>query len=75
MKELPKAIEKRLSDTSCNQEVFEAAFSIYEEDLRKCGFNEKLSYTKNNSNNSKKKEGKRRGKRILSGFILLTQLM
>ena len=62
IKDLPKAIEKRLSDTSCNQGVFEAALPIYEEALRKSGFNEKLSYTKNNSNNSQKKEDKRRRK-------------
>ena len=29
IKDLPKAIGKRLSDTSCNQEVFEAALPIY----------------------------------------------
>ena len=75
IKDLPKSIEKRLSDTSCNQEGFEAALPIYEEALRKSGFNEKLSYTKSNSHNSKKKEEKRRGKLISSGFILLPQSM
>ena len=68
IKDLPKAIEKRLSDTSCNQEVFEAAFPIYEEALRKSGFNEKLSYTKNNSNNPQKKKEKRRRKRNIIWF-------
>ena len=63
IKDLPKAIGKRLSDTSCNQEVFEAALPIYEEARKKSGFNEKLSYTKNNSNNPPKKEEKRRRKR------------
>ena len=53
--DLAKAIGKRLSDTSCNQEVFEAVLPIYEA-LRKSGFNEILSYTKNNSNNPHKKE-------------------
>ena len=62
IKDLPKAIGKRLLDTSCNHEVFEAALPIYEEALRKSGFNEKLSYTKKNSNNSQKKEEKRRRK-------------
>ena len=60
IKDLPKAIEKRLSDTSPNQGVFEAALPIQEEALRKSGFNEKLRYTENNSNNSQKKEEKRR---------------
>ena len=62
IKDLGKAIGKRLSDTSCNHKVFEAALPIYEETLRKSGFNEKLSYPKNNSNNSQKKEEKNRGK-------------
>ena len=65
IKDLPKAIGKRLSDTSCNQEVFEATLLIYEEALRNNGFNEKLSYTENNSNNAHKKEEKRRRKRII----------
>ena len=68
IKDLPKAIGKRLLDTSCNQEVFEAALPIYEEALRKSGFNEKLSYTENNSNNPHKKEEKRRRKRNIIWF-------
>ena len=63
IKDLPKAIGKRLSDTSCNQEVFEAAAPIYEEALTKNGFNKKLSYTENNSNNPHKKKEKRIPKR------------
>ena len=50
--------------------VFEAALPIYEEAVRKNGFNDKLSYTENNSNNSQKMEDA-----ISSGLILLTQLM
>ena len=68
IKDLAKAIGKRLSDTSCNQEVFEATLLIYEEALRKNGFNEKLSYTENNSNNPHKKEEKRRRKRNIIWF-------
>ena len=68
IKDLPKAIGKRLSDTSCNQEVFEATLLIYEEALRNNGFNEKLSYTENNSNNAHKKEEKRRRKRNIIWF-------
>ena len=59
IKDLPKAIGKRLLDTPCNQEVFKVALPIYEEALRKSGFNENLSYTENNSNNPHKKEEKR----------------
>ena len=68
IKDLPKAIGKRLSDISCNQEVFEAALPIYEEALRKSGINEKLSYTENNSNNPHKKDEKRRRKRNIIWF-------
>ena len=68
IKDLAKAIGKRLSDTSCNQEVFEATLLIYEEALRNNGFNEKLSYTENNSNNPHKKEEKRRRKRNIIWF-------
>ena len=68
MKDLPKAIGKRLSDTSCNQEVFEVALHIYEEALRKSGFNEKLRYTEKNSNNPQKKAEKRRRKRSIIWF-------
>ena len=76
IKDLPKATGKRLSDTSCNQEVFEAALPIYEEALKKSGFNEKLSCTENNSNNPyKKEENRRRKRKISSGVVLLTQLM
>ena len=68
IKNLPKAIEKRYSDTSCNQEVFEATLPIYEEALRKSGFNKKLIYTKNNINNLQKKEEKRRRKHNIIWF-------
>ena len=50
------------------QEVFEADLPIYEEALKKSGLNEKLSYTKNNSNNPHKKEEIRRRKRNIIWF-------
>ena len=53
IKYLPKAIGKRLSDTSCNHEVFEAALPIYEEALTESGFIEKL---KNNNNKKQQKQ-------------------
>ena len=68
IKDLPKAIGKRLLDTSCNHEVFEAALPIYEEALTESGFNEKLNYPKNNSNNPQKKQEKRRRKRNINWF-------
>ena len=62
IKDLAKAIGERLLNTSCNQEVFEATLLIYEEALRNNGFNEKLSYTENNSNNAHKKGRKKETK-------------
>ena len=40
LKEPPKAINKRITDISCNQDIFDAAKSTYEQALRKSGFNE-----------------------------------
>ena len=40
LKELPKVINKRITDISCNQDIFDAAKTTYEQALRKSGFNE-----------------------------------
>ena len=40
LKELPKAINKRITDISCNQDIFDAAKSTYEQALSKSHFNE-----------------------------------
>ena len=40
LKELPKVINKRITDISCNQAIFDAAKTTYEQALRKSGFNE-----------------------------------
>ena len=55
IKDLTKAIRKSFSDALCNQELYEAALPFYEEALRKSGFNEKLGYRENNSNNPQKR--------------------
>ena len=44
LKNLPAAINKRVSSLSCNSEVFEAAKPDYEEALSKSGFKEKMTY-------------------------------
>ena len=43
-KQLPRAIEKRLSNLSSSKEIFEKAASYYEKCLKDSGFNEKLTY-------------------------------
>ena len=40
LKELPKAINKQITDISSNQDIFDVAKSTYEEALSKSGFNE-----------------------------------
>ena len=42
LKELPKAINKRITDISCNQDIFDVAKTTYEQALPKSGFNEEL---------------------------------
>ena len=42
LRELPKSISKRLSDTSSNKDIFQKATPIYFEALEKSGFNEPL---------------------------------
>ena len=39
LKELPKAINQRITDILCNQDVFDAAKITYEQALSKSGFN------------------------------------
>ena len=46
IRELPKMIEKRLSDLSCNQDEFEKAKPEYEDALKKSGFNTCLTFSK-----------------------------
>ena len=46
LKKLPELINKRITDISCNQDIFDAARSIYEEALRNSGFNDNLKYKK-----------------------------
>ena len=40
LKDLPKAINKQITDTSCNQDIFDTAKTTYEEALQQSGFNE-----------------------------------
>ena len=63
IKQLPKAIEKRISDISSNEEIFYSAIPTYTEALKRSGFNETLSFQKpdvptNNTNQKKKRKRK-----------------
>ena len=57
IKQIPKTIEKRLSINSSNEKIFKEATPVYEEALKKSGYDKKLSYTpqKQNKNNKNRK--------------------
>ena len=54
-RELPKMINKRVSDLSSSKEVFEREKHIYEQALRNSGYNADLQYIEENNNAEKKK--------------------
>ena len=45
LKELPKYIAKRISDTSSSKDIFDKSISIYQNALYESGFKEELRYT------------------------------
>ena len=49
IKKIPRSIEKRLSRLSSTKQIFENSEGYYDQRLRQCGYNEKLSYTKENN--------------------------
>ena len=61
-KHLPAAISRRVSEISCNKEVFEKAKLDYQQALRASGYTEDLTYTvtTENENVNKKKNRKRK---------------
>ena len=66
LKELPKAINKRITDILCNQDIFDAAKSTYGQALRKSGFNEELKYNnKDSEEHTTNKEKKKKRRNII----------
>ena len=55
LKHLPKNITERLSSISCNQEEFDKSKPIYEEALKKSGFNTSMTYTEHNTKKDKRR--------------------
>eukprot|EP00794_Sanderia_malayensis_P007476 gene7476-biopygen6026 len=49
IKQLPAAINRRISDISCNETEFNKAKPIYEDALQSSGYDEPLSFTNNGS--------------------------
>ena len=63
LKYLTKTINKRISEISCNQDIFDAAKSTYEQALSKGGFNEELKYNNKDSKEQTRNQEKRKRRR------------
>ena len=59
LKNIPSGIERRLSDNSANEQVFNEASPIYQAELDRCGFTHQLKYTPR-SQEARKKTRKRK---------------
>ena len=55
LKQLPKSIEKRISETSSNIDVFNRSIKIYNDALHESNFKETLQFLINNYKNQKRK--------------------
>ena len=58
IKELPKMVEKRISDLSINEEVFNNEVGLYNQALLDAGYKEKLKFVKGNSNRKRSRNRK-----------------
>ena len=65
MKNIPAGIERRISDNSSNQEIFEAAIQPFQSELDRCGYSYNLEYKPRNKSRRKKKK---RNKRNVTWF-------
>ena len=63
LKELPKTIEKRISNISSSKEIFDISKPIYEKTLNECEFQHKLLYQENLINNIDDNQEKKKRKR------------
>ena len=68
IRDIPKSISKRLSDISCNQEVFEKALPLYENALKHSAFDTSLQYVQKTSQTEDNTNNKRRRKRNITWF-------
>ena len=63
LRQIPLYIESRLSRHSSNQKIFKESTQIYQEALKKSGYNHQLTYQK--SINNKNEEIKQRKRKII----------
>ena len=64
IKNIPESINRRLSNISSNEKMFQKAIPTYQDALKKSGYNYKLEYkptpTDNNNQNNKQKNKRKR---------------
>ena len=65
LKQLPVSIEKRLSETSSNENVFNDAAKLYNDALKESGFNYNLKYSKTPDQNVETETKKNRKRKII----------
>ena len=58
LKHIPKMVERRLNNISCNEAVFNNAKPLYEDALRRSGIDSKLTYDNGNPTQRKKRRRK-----------------
>ena len=55
LKQLPKSIEKRISETSSNKDIFDESIKPYKDAFKESGFSETLNYIAPKANKEQKK--------------------
>ena len=68
LKQLPKAIGKRISEISSCKDIFDSSIGLYEKALKESGFNEKLVYQEKVIINEEEKDEKKKRKRNIIWF-------
>ena len=58
--QLPKSINNRLSQLSCNEETFQTASAPYQEALTRSNYNHTLTYTDDNPRSSQRRNRRRK---------------
>ena len=56
LKQLPKSIEKRISETLSNKDIFDESIKPYKDALKESDFSEALNYIAQTTNKIKKKK-------------------
>ena len=68
IRDIPKAISKRLSVISCNKSMFDKTVHVYEKGLKNSCFNEKISYIEKDKPSEQHRNNKKKRKRNIIWF-------